>query len=512
MEMNALAAGGYGQVRYTASYSKNVETESVWGEKRSMLPDNGEERAAQTMTTKNKTASEYYYEMQGTTEFAEPARPKASTEVTDQEAVNTQSLGIGFVLTKGNMGYGMSAGLVLDPDSEDTLVRVRVALGGGASKTYEVNINEVDPRSATAIEMFAFCQYRDACGEGVNSTFGSWNALKTMIDPTGGLEFDSLEDAATKKMNWDSALARSSVSLEKRMTGETLSAADLLQMLREAYNRTNSEDEEKDWRTMSEEEWEKLLDSVDKQLETLREAAREDIEKAKETEEMPDILDEAELLTARSRSYTTRGSYTDPETGDTITTENHYRAFITENGVTGESTRYHSKKGATEGESWEVPFEDEETYERAIALMDQIPEEDETFFAVNERFWKDFTAGEIDEKEFLDYYNTLDHGKFFIKTDENGNNIFDRDMMTSKYARYFSVPLGQVFTLEEIQHMWDSEIQANQNKKLTTEQMLSSDPMGTKGSYRFAGESRIYDFYDFLEEFERRYGNKRKEA
>ena len=144
--------------------------------------------------------------------------------------------------------------------------------------------------------------------------------------------------------------------------------------------------------------------------------------------------------------------------------------------------------------------------------MDQIPEEDETFFAVNERFWKDFTAGEIDEEEFLEYYNTLDHGKFFFNTDENGNCTFDRDMMTSKYAGYFSVPLGQVFTLEEIQHMWDSEIQSNQNKKPSTEQMMASDPMGTKGAYRFAGESRIYDFYDFLEEFERRYGNKRKGA
>ena len=103
-----------------------------------------------------------------------------------------------------------------------------------------------------------------ACGED-NSTFGSWNALKTMIDPAGGLEFDSLEDAASKKMNWDSALMRSSVALEKKMTGETLSAAELLQMLREAYGKANTEDEEKDWRTMSEEEWEKLLGAVDKQ-------------------------------------------------------------------------------------------------------------------------------------------------------------------------------------------------------------------------------------------------------
>ncbi len=504
--------GGYGQVRYRASYSKSFETESIWSQKGSKLPENGEEGVEQSMTAKSRTVSEYYYEMHGSSESKKPVCQNALNEATDLDSGITEPLGFGFVLTKNSMGYGMSAELVNDPRSEETMVRVKVAMGGGASKTYEVNINEVDPRSATAIEMFAYCQYRDACGEGVSGFFGSWNALKTMIDPTGGLEFDSLEDVATKKMNWDSALAKSSVSMEKRMTGETLSAADLLQMLREAYNRTNSEDEEKDWQTMSDEEWDKLLGYVDRQLEALREAAREDVEKTKETEETPDILDEAELLTARSRSYTTRGSYTDPETGETNTTENNYRAFITKDGIAGEKTKYISKNEETRREVWEVPFEDEETFERAIALMDQIPEEDETFFAVNERFWKDFTAGEIDEEEFLDYYHTLDHGKFFFNTDENGNCTFDRDMMTSKYAGYFSAPLGKVYTLEEIQQMWNQEIQANQNKKLTTEQMLSSDPMGTKGSYRFAGESRIYDFYDFLEEFERRYGNKRKEA
>lgn len=183
---------------------------------------------------------------------------------TKQLSERTEPLGIGFVLTKNNMGYGMSAALVVDPNSDETTIRVTLAMGGGASKIYEVNINDVDPRNATAIEMFAYCQYRDACGKG-NSTFGSWNALKTMIDPAGGLEFDSLEDAASKKMNWDSALMRSSVALEKKMTGETLSAAELLQMLREAYSKANTEDEEKDWRRMSEEEWEKFLGAVDTQ-------------------------------------------------------------------------------------------------------------------------------------------------------------------------------------------------------------------------------------------------------
>ncbi len=512
MEINTTGTSGvYNQFRYTANYSKEEETESI------RLPfekkDKEENEADMTFQSKSVSVTECYYEMRETSRSTGADNYVGSTSKNgdvENDEIQTEPLGMGFVLTKGNMGYGMTASRVVDPNSDETVIRVNVAMGGGESKAYEVNLNEVDPRNATAVEMFAYCQYRDATGNGANSTFGSWNALKQMIDPIGGMEFNSLEEATTKKMNWDNALVKSNTSFTKMSTGETLSAADLLQMLREAYNKANEDDEgDKDWRTMSEEEWDKLINSVDAQLAALREAARADAEKAAETEEKKDLLDQSDLSTARSRSFHRSNSYTDPETGETVTTEHTDRAFITQSGVAGESSGYNSKTGESEQKTWEVPFEEEGIYERAIALLDQIPEEDNTFFAENERFWKDFAAGEIDEEEFLDYYNTLDHGKFRINTDENGNSTFDRDMMTSKYAGYFSVPLGKVYTLEEMQQMWDAQIQANQNKKLSTEQMMASDLTGTKGTYRFAGESRIYDFYDFLEEFERRYGRRK---
>ena len=139
----------------------------------------------------------------------------------------------------------------------------------------------------------------------------------------------------------------------KDSTGEPHMITELILMLREAYDRANIEDEDKDWRTMPAEEWDKFLGTIDKQLEVLRDAVREEIEEAKKAEETPSVMDEAELLTARSRSFTTRGSYTDPETGEVNTTENNYRAFITKIGVAGERTQYISKNEETRRTTWE---------------------------------------------------------------------------------------------------------------------------------------------------------------
>jgi len=43
--------------------------------------------------------------------------------------IQYKSLGIGF-LNVGDTGYGMRATQIINPDSEDTIVRVSIALGG----------------------------------------------------------------------------------------------------------------------------------------------------------------------------------------------------------------------------------------------------------------------------------------------------------------------------------------------------------------------------------------------
>lgn len=193
---------------------------------------------------------------------------KLKEETEEDERITP--LGIGFA-NAGSMGYGMSASLVEKQGCDDIIVRVKIATGNG-SESVEVNLSKFDPKNATAVEMFAYCQYKDACGEGVNSKWGSWNAMKSVISPTDGMDFGSLDSIMNTKMNWTGALAESRTILEKEKTGEKLSAADLLKMLEEFYKLSARElKESEDWRNMSDDEWDKMLEGIDQYIDAFKE-------------------------------------------------------------------------------------------------------------------------------------------------------------------------------------------------------------------------------------------------
>ncbi len=105
--------------------------------------------------------------------------------------IQYKSLGIGF-LNVGDTGYGMRATQIINPDSEDTIVRVSIALAG------------------------------------------------------------------------------SGIELENEATGERYSVADLIEMLKHQYELTADDLKEKDWRDMSDKEWEKLLNSFDQNIDAVK--------------------------------------------------------------------------------------------------------------------------------------------------------------------------------------------------------------------------------------------------
>ncbi len=269
----------------------------------------GEEEAADHRTS--KTAEECFDEMNSF---------RTSVVLDDLGTKETEPLGMGFILVKGGTGYGMTASQVVNPDFEDAVVRVKVASG----ETYDVKISEVDPKNATAVEMFAYCQYADANGMGINSHFGSWNAMKSMMMGSNGepLKMDSLEDATTKKMDWQGSMFSSKVSMLNQKTGETLSAADIIEMFermqKAAVDRDN-EKNHKNWRDMSEKEWDKLLDGVDDKIEDMKESVKEEAEKTKEASERQENFDSSALLTARYTTFEQESTMTDPKTGQPIT-------------------------------------------------------------------------------------------------------------------------------------------------------------------------------------------------
>lgn len=98
------------------------------------------------------------------------------------ENKESKILGMGFLHNENNtVHYGMCAMYAEDYSEENPVIKVNVTRQGGTEE-YRININEVNPRNATEIEMFALCCYADDKGIGTGGTFGSWQTLNYYRD------------------------------------------------------------------------------------------------------------------------------------------------------------------------------------------------------------------------------------------------------------------------------------------------------------------------------------------
>ena len=193
-----------------------------------------------------------------------------SVEISDNEDLDEVVTPLGGMssIPVGNMSYVMTASEVFKPGLDNPIVRVHV---GG--KDIDVNINEVDPKNASAVEMFAYCQYADAHDTGTGYTFGSYSVLKGVTDPLGKSEYTSLDEAIFKKSNWNDAISGSKASFTKEQTGEKYDASILLKMLEETAGLFASQSGDKDLGELTDEEWEKLLADTDKAIDEAKETA-----------------------------------------------------------------------------------------------------------------------------------------------------------------------------------------------------------------------------------------------
>ena len=221
-------------------------------------------------------SASFYYESTKQTKAASSAS-EASFNLENQEEL--KPLGMGFA-NAGSNGYGMSASQVITPDTDDIIVRVKVAGG----ETTDVNLSKFDEKSATAVEMFAYCQYMDSIGKGTGSKWGSWNAMKWIAsaEDADGMNFGSLDNIMNKKIDWSSRVAGSKTTLQHVKTGKTISISEVMKMMEESRKLTAQQLKDgDDWRSMSAEEWDKMLDGVDKEIEAIRKY----IEEMKEAQE-----------------------------------------------------------------------------------------------------------------------------------------------------------------------------------------------------------------------------------
>ena len=238
-------------------------------------------------------------------------------------------------------------------------------------------------------------------------------------------------------------------------------------------------------------EWDKLLADFDDAQEVLQEQVKEliaEVEKqaAKEAlrraaEGKPDS-DGVSATVSGVKPWEPDGmdanctdtQVTDPEellelltgevTKSTFPTDDpeHKHWFITCYGQDGISC----KEAYFDGTKWvnrdcfSLSYTEPGQYEKVMAFLQRFSQDDNLRFAANENFWKDFLAGEIDEDDFVNFFETsTKDGVPDYTYEKNGSTYIDREK--AKYAKYMNGFGAHFYTAQEMDLIWRSIIHEN---------------------------------------------------
>lgn len=124
-------------------------------------------------------------------------------------------------LQVGSDFLNVSARYADSSTAEDPVIEVQVSAEDGSGfKNYQVHINEIDPKNATELELFALCSYADQKGmSGVTDGQSSYMALLEYVSNYGGYgHAGSVEEFAEKKQDWE-ALVKAGQEEEAKQIG-----------------------------------------------------------------------------------------------------------------------------------------------------------------------------------------------------------------------------------------------------------------------------------------------------
>ena len=248
--------------------------------------------------------------------------------------------------------------------------------------------------------------------------------------------------------------------------------------------------------TFTIEEWQNFLekfDSIQEAIEALMKERHAKLEKQnlnKEEEKIDEIA--TEMIVSESTSCSYPSSDADGE-------EVRYITWYTEEGI------FCRKAGQLKGYEWSIPFENKELYDKVMEFLGQVPSDWNLRFTAHENFWQDFLNDEIDMDGFMEFLNGTNKGIPDFSITEGNSMYIDKDK--AKWAKYTNPLDAKIYTAEEMQEVIDKEIQKNQYKKKSLyEMIIDSCPEGANATFCFAGESKIYSIYEYIEELERRSG------
>ena len=105
-------------------------------------------------------------------------------------------------------------------------------------------------------------------------------------------------------MDWNHALAKSQTSYMDPKTNEIiLSPSDLIKLLEDSHKLTAQElKEEKDWREMTDEEWDKMLEGIDKYIDAFKERLRQMKEMQEEAAQKAALEADSDMRTTAASS------------------------------------------------------------------------------------------------------------------------------------------------------------------------------------------------------------------
>ena len=394
------------------------------------------------------------------------------------------------ITTVGDKGY---IAMYADSSTEqDPIVKVG---------DYEVRVKEVDPHNATKMEMFALMSYLDDQGLTNNQGMKSFNkmtAYASQAEYNGYCSGLSDENAAwTEERDWIAILGNAKESfyknpqtyeqglecekiidnLKKYTDSSFHSNGDYISQIHkkieEMQEKLDNDEVNESFQiggqTFTVEEWDEFLKKFDSIQDAMEALMKERHAKMEQQQLNNEIEKEEQIVGEMLTSESTRCIY---PTDDVNEEDVLHITWYTEEGI------FCRKAGQTEGYEWCIPFENKEQYNKVMEFIGQLPQDCDWRFASQEDFWKDFLDDEIDMGNFIDS----------IKN-------------TNKAVA------SKEYSAEEIQEVIDREIQSNQDKKKSIYEMLVNIcPEGTNATFRFAGESKLYSFYEYIEELERRSG------
>lgn len=111
---------------------------------------------------------------------------------------------------------------------------------------------------------------------------------------------------------------------------------------------------------------------------------------------------------------------------------------------------------------WSLTYTEKGQYEKVMAFLQRFPQDANLRFASHENFWKDFLAGEIDEDDFVHFFETsTKDGVPEYTYEKDGSTYVDREKV--KYAKYMNDFSAKFYTAEEMELIWRAVI--NENRK-----------------------------------------------